>query len=166
MTTVGRMQFIGIILFVFSCIGMIGGFIYGDSNFGGYSYEFSLALAWGWWSSALVLLALSGICFSLPTISETLTNISSNTKKSFELQEKLDRLLRKSEVSTDYSKSGDAPEYPRAKGESDSDYWERVSKRQHFADTPKQGDDPRFPRFRDELNYDYWERVKRATQNK
>ena len=136
---------------------MICGFIYGDSNFGMFSYEFSFPLAWVWWSSSLGLLGLSGICFAFPRISESLSNIASNTKKIAELQEKL---LKSSKSTKGYSKPSDAPECPRANGESDQDYLLRVSKRQNFADIPKTRDEPRFPRFRGELDSAYWERVK------
>lgn len=153
------MQFIGLILFIFSCIGMVCGFIYGDSNFGLYSYEFSLPLAWAWWSTASILLALSGICFTFPNISEMLANIASSTKKIADLQERLEK------PSIDYYKPGDAHDYPRGRNESNQDYWERVSKRQQLAGTPKAGDDPRYPRFRDESNQDYWDRITKASSN-
>ena len=157
------MQFIGVILFVFSCIGMVAGIFYGNLNIGGYPYELSLALAWSWWSSALALLALAGICFSLPSILETLKDISSNMKKSYELQEKSEKLLRKNTIDTDFSKPGDAPGYPRAKGESDSDYWDRVTKGQHSADIQSKEDDPGYPRHSGELDDEYWKRVRRAS---
>ena len=113
--------------------------------------------------AALIFYWMDLITGNLALMRSVLREIAGNTKQAVTL---LGRMPEKESAQGDYSKPGDAPEYPRAKGESDSDYWERVSKRQHFADTPKQGDDPRFPRFRDELNYDYWERVKSATQNR
>lgn len=138
---VGHMRIIGIILIVFSCIGMAGGFIYGNLNIGGYSYELSLALAWGWWSSALGLLALAGICFAVPNFSEYLADISKNIKRTTELLEKLS--IQKMTFAGD-----DAI---------DSLYANPSVHKQ---------DDPRFPRFKNELDYDYWERVKNATLNK
>lgn len=134
------------------------------------SWEFNFGAAMMVWFSgsglliaAMVFYWMDQITGSLALLRSVLREIAGNTKQAVTL---LGRMPEKESAQGDYSKPGDAPEYPRAKGESDSDYWERVSKRQYFADTPKQGDDPRFPRFRDELNYDYWERVKRATQNK
>lgn len=141
------------------------------------SYDFNTGAMLAVWFSGLSLLIAAMVFYWMDHVTSTLDGMQANLKQLSENANRIVSKLSNSPVKRTpindpidalypketYSKSGDAPEYPRAEGESDSDYWERVSKRKHFSDTPKQGDDPRYPRYKDELDYDYWGRVKQAT---
>ncbi|MBI9094628.1 MAG: hypothetical protein JEY71_07080 [Sphaerochaeta sp.] len=118
------MQFISLILFLAACLGVCCGFYYGSTNFSGHSYEFSLLIAWPWFSSALLLLAAAAICFALSTLIDSLVNISSNLRN---VAISLDKLSPKSLPEGNFSKAGDDPRFPRFRGETNQEYWGRIA---------------------------------------
>lgn len=133
------------------------------------SWEFNFGAALIVWLPGSGLLIASMVFYWMNQVTENLAGMQSvlkeiagNTKQAVV---HLGRKFEKESSQEYYSKLGDSPQFSRFKGESDSSYWDRVSKGQYFSNFPKNNDDPRFPRLKDELDYDYWERVKKATHN-
>lgn len=116
------MRIFGLILLVVGIIGLCCGFFYANSADHSWDYEFSLALAWPWFTSALYLFTASIFCFAINTAIKHLEKLASNS-------EKLLGLMGSREGNAlgagDYSKPGDYPGKLRLKGETDAQYWSR-----------------------------------------
>lgn len=134
------------------------------------SWEFNFGAAMMVWFSGSGLLIAAMVFYWMDQVTDNLAGMQSVLKKiAGNTEQAVAQQSKKSDnesTQKDYSKPGDSPQFARYEGESDSSYWDRVSKGQYISNLPKNNDDPRFPRFKGELDFDYWERVKNATLNK
>lgn len=131
------------------------------------NYEFNLGMALIVWLPGLSLLITALVFYWMDSVADNLAGMQSvlkdmagDSKKALKLAT---QSADKKSSQENYSKPGDAPGYPRSKGESDSDYWDRVTKGQHSVDIQSKEDDPRYPRHSGELDDEYWKRVGRAS---